>query len=200
MKNLNAALLLIILTGIVGCSDSASNSKAIQAIESFTPKQVDRSFDRLHYFVLQPDLHSQAAMQALRYISDPDPVRRFVGIYLLGNTGTPDNGQALATALKDEITTYRVIAAGTLIRWGYKEAIPTLITALSDTTPLPYSKPPLPAHDLAQDALTWYTKQDLGLSTAQTITEFEAAQTQWQKWWHDNGSHLKWNGSAQKYE
>ena len=86
------------------------------------------------------------------------------------------------------------------MRWGAKDAIPVLIESLTDTTPLPYSRPPLPARDLAQDALMAYTGTDFGLAKATTEEAFKASQALWRQWWQDNGQNLTWNSSERQYE
>ncbi len=162
---------------------------AEEAITGFTAENLDSSFAGLDLYIVNPERHEEAAAEAAKYISSSDPEVAFAAIYLLGLTGSASDAAALRPALENDNASLRTLAAGTLIGWGEKEAIPVLIDSLTSEELLPYSEPPTPLLVLAAEALPYYTGEDFGVS-----------QKDWLAWFDTTGDKLSWNEESQTYE
>ena len=172
---------------------------AAEAITSFDGQKVGSSFAKLDYYTLQPSLHEEAAKEAIKYIQDKNQDKRFAAIYLLTLTGDKDNRSELTKALDDQDKAYATVAAGTLIGWGDKNAIPVLIESLVSEKSIPYSDPPTSLAQLAYKALPYYTDKDFGLTTAKSEEEINNAQAEWKMWWASNNEKLQWDEPTNKY-
>ena len=172
---------------------------AAEAITSFDGQAIDNSFTKLDYYTLQPSLHEEAAQEAVKHIQDKDQGKRFAAIYLLTLTGDKDDRSELAKVLEDENKAYATVAAGTLIGWGDKNAIPILIESLSSKDSIPYSDPPTSLAQLAYKALPYYTGKDFGLTAAKSEEEINNAQAEYKMWWSSNNEKLQWDEAANKY-
>ncbi len=158
------------------------------------------TFLELELLIAHPASHPASAQAAVREISASDTDTRFAALYLLTNTGTPVYTPALMAALADPDNGLRAIAAGGLIGWGEKAAIPVLIESLTYEGSLPHSDPSAPIWILAQDALPFYTGEDFGLRTATTSAAALASVDAWRAWWDTHGEDLQWNAEVGRYE
>lgn len=172
---------------------------AQEAITTFDIQNVENSFTKLDFYILQPTPHGQAAEEAVKYIQDSDDGKRFAAIYLLSHAGDQNNKADLAKALDDQNQAYVTLAAGTLIGWGDKNAIPVLIESLTSKEAIPFSDPPSPLAQLASKALPYYTGKDFGLSATTTEEELNNAQAEWKMWWSSNNENIQWDDEAKKY-
>ncbi len=183
---------------LTGGGDAVS---AQEAIEQFDPQEdIDASFARLDYYILQPPKHDEAAAEAVNYIQDSDETTRFVAVYFLGNTGNSTYADQLLPALEDDNDAIATIAAATLLGWGKKEAIPILIESIIIEDTIPYSEPPMAIGSLALRSLPLYTEQDFGDDAVTSDEELNNVQAEWKMWWSSNNSNLTWNSETKSYE
>lgn len=168
------------------------------AIADFDPAAPDGFFD-LESLIMHPASHPITATAAAAHVEDPDFDTRFAAIYLLVNTGNATFAPQLAAVLDDTDFGLRTIAAGRLIGWGEKQAIPVLIESLTADENIPYSDPPAPLWTLAQAALPAYTGEDFGLRAASDAAGVAATAEQWSAWWQANGDALQWDAEQKGY-
>lgn len=184
---------LLILPVLLGACNSGSDSasrdlaaesvnadEAIEIIEAFDTDQLERSIFDLNRVVLQGEGVQDAVAG---FLQSQDLTERWAATYVLAlRADSAQAGERLLPILNDPEPSLRVIAAGSLIGLGQKEAIPVLIEALDSVVELPFNDPPELASELALEALTAYTGQSFD-----TVPE-------WQGWWAEVEDMLEWSG------
>jgi len=113
-------------------------------------------------------------------LDDDDPNVRWAAVYVIsGLTDTDDEIAVLEPVLADDDAILSVTAAGSLAGLGVTAALPVLIEALSSDADLPYSDPPRPLSAHAQFTLEQYTGESFD------------DPADWESWWDDAGSDIR---------
>jgi hypothetical protein len=192
--------LIVACVLLSACSGKASAPSPDAAITGFDPSSSarDASFHNIALAIDEDATAMRAA--ALDHLNDSNANVHYAAVYTLAQTATSHEGMAqLEQMLTSPDTNERMLAAGSLLSLGDKEAIPVLIAALSSNDQISYWDPPLQAYGFARAELMFYTSNDFGLVKATTLSTASAAQPAWQKWWTKDGASVHFDSTLNGY-
>jgi HEAT repeat protein len=140
----------------------------------------------------------------LPLLESNDSYEQWTGLYVLSNiayNATPGEHEeikeALSPFIRGNLSSFKMIAAVTLITMGDKEGIPALIDLLGSDEPMFLWEPPVLVCNHANEFLVRYTEKDFGYSCAPGQFDAEARQ-QWEAWWNENSEKIAWDPDSEK--
>lgn len=194
-------LAIALAVGLAACGGSGAGSGAENALTGFSgePAKVDASFARIHGDLrMRPDELREAALE---HLDDDDRNVRYASVYALAVTAEEGESiEALRPILDSTDVSERLLAAGSLIARGEKEAIPVLVDALGTGALLSFRDPPKPAWEYAHFVLSRYTGRGSPLQVLSNAQAAAAAKPAWEQWWAAKGNSLRWNAMTRTYE
>lgn len=140
----------------------------------------------------------------LPLLESNDSYHQWTGLYVLSNiayNATPGEQeevkQGISPFLEGNLSSFRLMAAVTLVTMGDKEGIPVLIDLLGSDELFFLSEPPMLVCTYANEFLVRYTEKDFGYSCAPGQFNMES-KYQWEAWWEENSASVQWDASAEK--
>jgi hypothetical protein len=172
--------------------------QAVFSTFSSASPDLDDAFDQLSGTIRESPQRVEAAAQY--YLEAQDPHVRFAALYALANTASSERAlEALRGLLDHSDVTYRLLAAAGLVTGGVKDGIPVLIEGLRSDEELTFSQPPMRAWRYAQNLLTLYVNQDLGLMAAEDFNTAQAAAAAWEAWWQQVQADIVWDAASGEF-
>ncbi|MBD3389492.1 hypothetical protein GF415_00870 [Candidatus Micrarchaeota archaeon] len=140
----------------------------------------------------------------LPLLESNDSYHQWTGLYILSNiayNATPEEQeeikQGISPFLEGNLSSFRLMAAVTLVTMGDKEGIPMLIDLLGSDEQMFLWEPPMPVCAYANEFLVRYTEKDFEYSCAPGQFDAEARQ-QWEAWWNENSQQVTWDPVSEK--
>ncbi|MFP3950021.1 MAG: hypothetical protein ACLFUZ_02930 [Candidatus Micrarchaeia archaeon] len=140
----------------------------------------------------------------LPLLESNDSYAKWTGLYVLSNIAyntTPEEQeeikQGISPFLEGNLSSFRLMAAVTLVTMGDKEGIPVLIDLLGSDEQMFLWEPPILVCSYANEFLVRYTEKDFEYSCAPGQFDAEARQ-QWEAWWNENSEKIEWDPDSEK--
>lgn len=189
-------------TGVSEATVTTVASEAARVLDAFasTPNRVAEDFRALHSLVR--DTPGEVRDAAIERLQASDPNLRYAAVYGLALTADDaESMAALVPILSSPDISERMLAAGSLISRGDKNAFPVLIDALDSDDPLAFRDPPQRAWQFARFVLIQYTEEDMGMLGPRTFSldQAAAAKPAWERWWSEHGDALRYDENERVY-
>jgi hypothetical protein len=141
----------------------------------------------------------------LSLLESNDSYAQWAGLYTLSNiahkaneTEKPILRKKMLEYADGNLSSFRFMAAVTLVTMGETEGIGTLISLLGENNEaLLMSEPPVLICTYSNQMLVRYTEEDFGFSCSLSHLD-EQAKQDWEVWWAENQDGLAWDNSSQK--
>lgn len=177
---------------------STSNKELVDSVLSSYDENDSSTFSNVN------QLLGTTPADMLPLLESNDSYHQWTGLYILSNiayNATPEEQeeikQGISPFLEGNLSSFRLMAAVTLVTMGDKEGIPVLIDLLGSDEQMFLWEPPMPVCAYANEFLVRYTEKDFEYSCAPGQFDAEARQ-QWEAWWNENSEHTEWDPDSEK--
>ncbi len=179
-------------------TDSTPNQELVDSVIASYDENDSSTFSNVNILL------GVGPSDVLPLLESNDSYAQWTGLYVLSNVAynaSPEEQeeirQDISPFLEGNLSSFRLMAAVTLITMGDKEGIPVLIDLLESDEQMFLWEPPMPVCAYANEFLVRYTEKDFEYSCAPGQFDVEARQ-QWEAWWNENSERIGWDPDSEK--